>query len=69
MSSFRRLHRVCSTPLVKREHYLIDWPIRAARSRENAAFVKLMGGPANAEALKAFAEKRPPDFTTLPPGW
>ena len=44
-------------------------PIRAARSRENAAFVKLMGGPANAEALKAFAEKRPPDFTSLPPGW
>ena len=43
--------------------------IRAARSRENAAFAKLMGGPANAEALKAFAEKRPPDFTTLPPGW
>jgi enoyl-CoA hydratase/carnithine racemase len=44
-------------------------PIRAARARENAAFVKLMGGPANAEALKAFAEKRPPDFTALPPGW
>jgi enoyl-CoA hydratase/carnithine racemase len=43
--------------------------IRAARSRENAAFAKLMGGPANAEALKAFAEKRPPDFTSLPPGW
>jgi enoyl-CoA hydratase/carnithine racemase len=43
--------------------------IVAARARENAAFVKLMGGPANAEALKAFAEKRPPDFTNLPPGW
>jgi hypothetical protein len=28
-----------------------------------------MAGPANAEALRAFAEKRKPDFTTLPPGW
>jgi enoyl-CoA hydratase/carnithine racemase len=44
-------------------------PIEAARARENAAFAKLMGGPANAEALKAFAEKRAPDFTALPPGW
>jgi enoyl-CoA hydratase/carnithine racemase len=44
-------------------------PIKAARKRENAAFAKLMAGPANAEALRAFAEKRPPDFTTLPPGW
>jgi len=44
-------------------------PIVAARARENAAFAKLMAGPANAEALRAFAEKRPPDFTSLPPGW
>ncbi|MEO5840612.1 MAG: enoyl-CoA hydratase-related protein [Acidimicrobiales bacterium] len=44
-------------------------PIAAARARENAAFAKLMGGPANAEALRAFAEKRPPDFTALPQGW
>jgi enoyl-CoA hydratase/carnithine racemase len=43
--------------------------IVAARARENAAFAKLMAGPANAEALRAFAEKRAPDFTTLPPGW
>jgi enoyl-CoA hydratase/carnithine racemase len=43
--------------------------IHAARERENAAFAKLMGGPANTEALKAFAEKRQPDFTTLPAGW
>jgi enoyl-CoA hydratase/carnithine racemase len=43
--------------------------IAAARERENAAFAKLMAGPANAEALRAFAEKRPPDFTSLPPGW
>lgn len=43
--------------------------VAAARTRENAAFAKLMGGPANAEALRAFAEKREPDFTNLPPGW
>lgn len=43
--------------------------IEAARQRENAAFQKLLGGPANTEALRAFAEKRAPDFTSLPPGW
>ena len=41
--------------------------IRAARDRENAAFAELMGGPANIEALTAFAEGREPDFTSLPP--
>jgi enoyl-CoA hydratase/carnithine racemase len=40
----------------------------AARERESASFAALMGGPANAEALAAFAEKRPADFTRLPPG-
>ncbi len=43
--------------------------IAAARERENAAFEELMGGPANLEALAAFAQGRQPDFTTLPPGW
>lgn len=43
--------------------------IAAARERENQCFVDLMGGPANAEALAAFAEGREPDFTALPPGW
>ena len=43
--------------------------IAAARERENAAFAELMGGPANLEALTAFAEGREPDFTGLPPGW
>lgn len=43
--------------------------IREARDRENAAFAELMGGPANLEALSAFAEGRQPDFTGLPPGW
>jgi enoyl-CoA hydratase/carnithine racemase len=42
--------------------------IRAARDRENAAFAELMGGPANLEALAAFAEGREPDFTRLPDG-
>ena len=39
--------------------------IDAARERENAAFVELMGGPANLEALAAFAEGREPDFSSL----
>ena len=43
--------------------------VDAAREIENAAFVELMGGPANLEALTAFAEGRDPDFTSLPPGW
>ena len=43
--------------------------IAAARERENAAFAELMGGPANLEALTAFAEGREPDFTQLPEGW
>lgn len=43
--------------------------VDAARERENAAFEELMGGPANLEALAAFAEGRAPDFTALPPGW
>src|SRR6478609_6105256 len=38
--------------------------IAAARDRENAAFAELMGGPANLEALTAFAEGREPDFTS-----
>ncbi|MCW2844035.1 MAG: crotonase [Nocardioides sp.] len=39
--------------------------IDAAREREDAAFAELMGGPANLEALTAFAEGRQPDFTGL----
>lgn len=39
--------------------------VAAARERENAAFAELMGGPANLEALTAFAEGREPDFTGL----
>jgi enoyl-CoA hydratase/carnithine racemase len=42
---------------------------REARDREDAKFQALMGGPANMEALIAFAERRKPDFASLPPGW
>ena len=43
--------------------------IAEARQRENACFAELMGGPANIEALTAFAEGRPADFSALPAGW
>ncbi len=39
--------------------------VRAARERENTRFAKLLGGPANREALAAFREKREPDFRGL----
>ena len=42
--------------------------IDAARAREDAVFHRLVGAPANIEALTAFVEKRPPDFRNLPPG-
>ncbi|NKR91972.1 enoyl-CoA hydratase/isomerase family protein [Rhodococcus hoagii] len=40
--------------------------IADARERENACFRDMLGGPANREALAAFAEGRPADFTRLP---
>jgi enoyl-CoA hydratase/carnithine racemase len=36
--------------------------IVAARAREDHAFARLLGGPANLEAFVAFGERRPPDF-------
>jgi enoyl-CoA hydratase/carnithine racemase len=39
--------------------------VRAARERENVRFARLVGGPANREALAAFKERRDPDFTRL----
>lgn len=39
--------------------------IAAARERENAAFQRLLGQPANIEALMALAERREPDFTSI----
>lgn len=39
--------------------------LEAARTRENDRFAALRGGPANREALAAFRERRPADFTKL----
>ncbi len=39
--------------------------VRAARGREDAEFTKMIGQPANMEAISAFLEKRDPDFTNL----
>jgi len=36
-----------------------------ARPREEAALARVVGGPANREAIAAFMEKREPDFTKL----
>lgn len=38
----------------------------AARRREEEAFSRLVGSPANREALAAFLERRDPDFSNLP---
>ncbi len=43
--------------------------VEAAQQREIEHFKRLLGGPANNEALAAFAEGRSPDFTNLPAGW
>jgi enoyl-CoA hydratase/carnithine racemase len=40
-------------------------PIAEARERENEAFRRLMGRPANIEALNALAERRTPDFVAI----
>src|SRR6478735_2521046 len=61
ISSLQAVKRTITAPLRAE--------IAAARERENQCFIDLMGGPANAEALAAFAEGRDPDFTNLPPGW
>ena len=39
--------------------------LAAARAREDQAFVRLLGAPANIEAFTALAERRPPDFATV----
>jgi enoyl-CoA hydratase/carnithine racemase len=39
--------------------------VRATRAREDAAFARMVGAPANLEALTAFLEKREPDFRKL----
>ncbi len=39
---------------------------RDAHRRELAAFARLLGAPANVEAVSAFMEKREPNFATIP---
>jgi enoyl-CoA hydratase/carnithine racemase len=54
--------------LVESKRVIVDpirTSIREARHREDAGFAKLLGGPANQEALRAFAERREPDFATI----
>ena len=41
--------------------------IRSARAREDEAFRERVGTPENVEAIRAFFEKREPDFTNLDP--
>jgi enoyl-CoA hydratase/carnithine racemase len=41
--------------------------IRAARAREDEAFAQRVGRPENLEAIRAFFEKRPPDFSAIEP--
>ena len=54
--------------LVESKRIIVE-PMRAelaaARQRENEAFRVLLGGPANIEALVAFAERREPDFSAI----
>lgn len=42
-----------------------DAEVRRARGREDEAFRVRVGSPENIEAVRAFFEKRPPDFTKL----
>ena len=39
--------------------------LRAAYKVENVALASLMGGPANLEAVAAFKERRPADFSNF----
>lgn len=58
ISSLRAVKRTMTEPLRS--------AIAETRERENAAFAELMGGPANLEALTAFAEGRAADFASIP---
>lgn len=63
-----RISRMPISSLVTTKRVMLDAQlpqIRDARAREEAAFVTVMGGPANIEALTAFAEKREPDFASI----
>jgi enoyl-CoA hydratase/carnithine racemase len=54
--------------LVENKKLLLDMRVPAvleARPREEDALGRMVGGPANLEAINAFMEKRTPDFTRL----
>ncbi len=54
--------------LIESKHTLVSPQrdlMRAARSREDGAFARLLGQPANLEALSALAEGRQPDFVRV----
>jgi enoyl-CoA hydratase/carnithine racemase len=54
--------------LVENKRLLLDVRVPAvldARPREEAALTRVVGSPANREAIAAFMAKRPPDFSNL----
>lgn len=65
MSHARILAAKPISSLIASKRTIVE-PVRAAlheaHARENGEFAALMGGPANIEAMTAFAEKRQPDF-------
>jgi enoyl-CoA hydratase/carnithine racemase len=64
----RRIAKMPVTSLVESKRLVIAGridAIRAARAREDEAFTRMVGAPANLEAITAFLEKRDPDFTGL----
>ena len=71
MAAARTLATKPISSLIETKATIVD-PIRdamlAALERENAAFAKLMGSPANIEAMTAFAEKREPNFDGIEGG-
>lgn len=60
VSSLRAVKKAMTEPVAQL--------VAEARQRENRMFADLLGGPANSEALSAFAEGRKPDFSALPGG-
>jgi enoyl-CoA hydratase/carnithine racemase len=68
LAAARRIAKMPVASLSATKQTVIDGridAIRAARAREDAVFTKMIGQPANIEAITAFLEKREPDFTNL----
>jgi enoyl-CoA hydratase/carnithine racemase len=64
----RRIGKMPVTSLVESKRLVVASridAIKAARAREDEAFARLVGAPANLEAITAFLEKREADFTNL----